>query len=528
MSGGDDTTKKRGKLPLQEPTTARGGTVDETTRDMVLAPFSLKPDVALSERFLDQGEIARGGMGAIHRVLERSLNRMVAMKVLPREKADDARARNRFVAEAQITGQLEHPNVVPVYELGVDDAGTTFFTMKLVEGKTLSASLNEHDVAVDDEALFAALDVFAKVCDALSFAHSRGVIHRDIKPSNIMTGEHGQVYLMDWGIAIVHDAQLQRAAAPSPSPTPGPHRPGTLTAFAIDGPGTVLGTYAYMSPEQARGDAAGMDARTDVFGLGAVLFRMIVGTPPFVGKNEIDTLALAAECALPDNEALNRSRDRLRATLLQVALRAMRKDKDDRYQNVFELKRAVEAVVRGRLRFPITKVTAGALIIEQGSEGKDAYIVRSGSCRVFRKVDGHRVVLQEIGPGGVFGETAIFTGLPRNAHVEALTDVEMWVVPGKVLQEELGLDGWLGAFVRSLGARFTERSTRVSELEGVLRKEQIVRRALLAIARRGTTTIGELTAESSAEPVRVVEALKDAGLFLLDGEDEAAGVQLLP
>ena len=528
----DDTSKKRGLLALHETRAERApakkkehkSTVDETTKDLALPPYTLQPDVALAERFVDHGEIARGGMGAVHKVLERSLNRHVAMKVLPRDKAADARARNRFIAEAQITGQLEHPNVVPVYELGVDDAGTTYFTMKLVDGVTLSAFLAEHDAAQDDDALFAALDVFAKVCDALSFAHSRGVIHRDIKPSNIMTGEFGQVYLMDWGIALVAESGASTKAPKRDDETR--RRTTSLTAFAVEGPGTVLGTYAYMSPEQAKGDAARMDERTDVFGLGAVLFRVVAGRPPFVGQNELDTLALAAECALPAIEA--RPGDRLRATLLQVATRAMRKERDDRYPNVLEMKRAVEGVVRGRLRFPITKVPAGTLVIQEGSRGDDAYIVRKGSCRVFRVVDGQRHLLQEIGPGGVFGETAVFTGLPRNAHVEAATDVEMWVVPGKVLQEELGLDGWLGAFVRSVGARFTERSARVTELEGALRRERVVRAALVAIARRGKATLGEVAAAGGADPARAAEALRDAGVFLLGGDAPDATVELRP
>ena len=175
-------------------------------RDPVLGLLSLE------DRFIDQGEIARGGMGAIHRVVERTLNRTVAMKVLQPERAHERLVRQRFLAEAQVTGQLDHPNIVPVYELGSDDDGKMFFTMQLIEGRTFSEFLDSNPPD-NDERVEQALEVFFRVCDAISFAHSRGVVHRDVKPSNIMVGEFGQVYLMDWGIArVLPEADVQAAS----------------------------------------------------------------------------------------------------------------------------------------------------------------------------------------------------------------------------------------------------------------------------------------------------------------------------
>ncbi|MCU0728312.1 MAG: serine/threonine protein kinase, partial [Planctomycetes bacterium] len=157
------------------------------------------------------GEIARGGMGAIVKILDNDIRRPVAMKVIL--GADDPSRLDRFVEEAQVTGQLEHPNIVPVHELGVDAQGRVFFTMKLVKGESLQAILDRiadefeegmtAGPARDRYPLSRLLAVFLKVCDAVAFAHSKGVIHRDLKPDNVMVGRFGEVLVMDWGLAKV-------------------------------------------------------------------------------------------------------------------------------------------------------------------------------------------------------------------------------------------------------------------------------------------------------------------------------------
>ncbi|HCF57888.1 MAG TPA: hypothetical protein DFS52_07820, partial [Myxococcales bacterium] len=160
------------------------------------------PRIALAERIVDQGVIAKGGMSTVRLAYDTNLLRHMAMKVLsPKIAAKPLEAR-RFLEEAQITGQLEHPNIPPVHEVGIDDEGTHYFTMKYVHGVTLEELLNGQNFSVRDEAkLFEVLQVFVKTCQAIGFAHCRGVIHCDIKPRNVMVGSYGQVYVMDWGIA---------------------------------------------------------------------------------------------------------------------------------------------------------------------------------------------------------------------------------------------------------------------------------------------------------------------------------------
>jgi eukaryotic-like serine/threonine-protein kinase len=203
----------------------------------------------------------------------------------------------RFHEEAQIGGQLQHPNLVPVYEMGVDADGSPFFAMKLVKGKTLDTLLKARTTLADDLTTF--LSIFEKVAEAVGFAHSKNVLHRDLKPSNIMVGAFGEVQVMDWGLAKV----LGRPSEPHPRPGPVPvdltstHSVQTVRSESGDSEsraGSVMGTPAYMPPEQARGEVDKLDTRTDVFGLGAILCEILTGEPPYTGPNANEILVQAA------------------------------------------------------------------------------------------------------------------------------------------------------------------------------------------------------------------------------------------
>jgi serine/threonine-protein kinase len=527
------STSQRGRLPVGESTTVdmkpaaeRGA--DPGPREVRLEREAALGTLTLEERFHDQGEIARGGMGAIHRVFERTLNRSVAMKVLTPERAHEARVRQRFLAEAQVTGQLEHPNIVPVYELGADDDGKLFFTMKLIEGVSFSEHLRAHPPESDED-VEQALEIFLRVCDALAFAHSRGVVHRDVKPANIMVGEHGQVYLMDWGIARVGAQAPGSEAGDGGAEARQRRATATLSIPAVDERGLVLGTYAYMAPEQARGEAERIDARTDVFMLGAVLYRIVVGRPPIAGKTAIEALANAAEARIPD--VRDQVQGMLRRSLVEVALQAMQAEPEHRFQSAQALKQAAHEVLRGRFRFPQRNVAAGELILREGEPGDDAFFIRAGRCEVFCLRDGVRVRLRTLGPGEVFGETAVFTGQPRNASVEALEAVELIVVPGKFITGALGLDTWTGGFVRSLGLRFTEGNRTLADTERALLGAEVAAEAWRLLCRAGARGPGgeprapwaalraALARRPSLDDAQLELLLVEAGLRVESGAD---------
>jgi serine/threonine-protein kinase len=242
-----------------------------------------------SARYQLHGEIARGGMGAILKGRDTDLGRDIAVKVLLAPHHGKPELLRRFVEEAQIGGQLQHPGIVPVYELGRFPDQRPYFTMKLVKGQTLAKLLRERADPAQDRPRF--LKVFEQVCQTLAYAHARGVIHRDLHPANIMVGAFGEVQVMDWGLAKVladrgladeQMAQERRAEVNIVQTLRSSETPAEIGSQTHVG--SVLGTPAYMAPEQALGEVGRLDERCDVFGLGAILCEILTGKPPYVGE----------------------------------------------------------------------------------------------------------------------------------------------------------------------------------------------------------------------------------------------------
>jgi serine/threonine-protein kinase len=269
--------------------------------------------------YLILGKLGYGGMGTVLRGRDPRFHREVAVKVLMDRHRADPEMTRRFVEEAQIGGQLQHPGIVPVYDLGALDDDRPYFTMKLIRGRTLADLLAERSSPADDLPRF--LTIFEQVCQAVAFAHARRVIHRDLKPSNVMVGRFGEVQVMDWGFAKVLSAGGDR-------PTPGAARTEESVISTVRNgsgsenslPGTVMGTPAYMPPEQSRGEVDAVDERTDVFGLGAILCVILTGSPPFVGPDSLEVLRKSAQADLTD------ARARLDAAGVDAALVGLARD----------------------------------------------------------------------------------------------------------------------------------------------------------------------------------------------------------
>lgn len=327
--------------------------------------------------------INRGGMGVILQTRDLRIRRTVAMKVMKTSSQFSRENVLRFIDEAQLTGQLEHPNIVPVYELGIDEQGEIFYTMKFVHGTTLDDTLrgirHGRQKTIDKFPLGALLTIFQKVCDAVAYAHAKGVVHRDLKPENIMIGAFGEVMVMDWGLAKNLTA-IRRESRPEADPAveaPLPEPPKSGLRDDLRGfetlHGLIVGTPPYISPEQARGALDHIDSRSDIYVLGGILYAILTLRPPVEGGtvHEVVEKILTSAIVSPSsfNQPAKKSASphaapssegsleaivyahcpgkRIPDSLSAVAMKALALDPADRYQNVEDLQADIAAFQGG-------------------------------------------------------------------------------------------------------------------------------------------------------------------------------------
>ena len=342
------------------------------------AVMGANPDSSVP--FVFGKRIAKGGMGAILEGDDCKLGRKIAVKVMLDPNAS-AEQTQRFIQEAAVLGRLEHPNIVPIHDLGRDSEGSLYYTMKLVKGRTLQAIIDDlrknEQEALEHYTLDRLLTIFRKVCDALAFAHANNIIHRDLKPENVMVGEFGEVLVMDWGIAKILDGSADTHVRSVPDPSSGQERPLSSTASltaTLDG--AVMGTPNYMSPEQAMGKVNELDERSDIFSLGGILYAILTLRPPVEGKDvwevleRVQTASITAPTAFGTTIS-SRARPATNGTVLEsqnlpplphmpggrvpsalssVAMKALALDKAKRYQHIAAFSAGIGGVSFGSLR----------------------------------------------------------------------------------------------------------------------------------------------------------------------------------
>lgn len=325
--------------PVVDATLSMVAHPSSTTGDKTERPSGTR-SLSQDDRFRLLRLHARGGLGEVSLAQDNELNREVAVKLLQDRYADDPANRDRFVAEAEITGSLEHPGIVPVYGLGATPDGRPFYAMRFIRGNSLrEAAIEFHGRKFASAAerrleLRKLLQRFIDVCFAIEYAHSRGVLHRDLKPGNIMLGRFGETLVVDWGLAKA--VGRQETATPSEEPTLHPELGGGSSHTRM---GSAVGTPAYMSPEQAAGKLDELNAATDVYGLGATLFFLLTGKPPIEGKDSAAVLARVREGDLPTPLQV---RSDIPRPLDAICRQAMRVDPADRYSSPRELADDVE------------------------------------------------------------------------------------------------------------------------------------------------------------------------------------------
>ncbi|MFT5679403.1 MAG: WD40 repeat protein/tRNA A-37 threonylcarbamoyl transferase component Bud32 [Myxococcota bacterium] len=284
-----------------------------------------------TDRYQRQELLGRGGMGRVIAVLDQRLRRRVALKEVDHRTGGSADENARLAREAWITAQLEHPGIVPVYDAGFTDEGRLFYTMRLIQGRSLAEVLGETAGLADRLRL---LRPFLDACQAVAYAHSLGIVHRDIKPANIMIGEFGETQVVDWGLARPSDSPRGERWRSVVLPTSDPVR-------SVQG--EVAGTPAYMSPEQASGEPA--DERSDVWGLGAVLYEVLTGRPPFVGADSGEVLK---QLRTRPPEPILTLAPEAPAELIAITRRALHRDPEERYTTARALAADVVRYIDGR------------------------------------------------------------------------------------------------------------------------------------------------------------------------------------
>lgn len=306
-------------------------------------PLGERPeaDSKFNEDYSLRGAVGVGGVGRVLLGFDERIGREVAIKeMLDQAAHEDEALSARFLREARITGRLEHPGIVPVYDLGLKESGAPYYVMRLIRGDTLAKTLKECNAPASAESALSRrltlLDRLIDVCEALAYAHSKGVVHRDIKPGNIVLGPFGETIVLDWGLAKVENET--DITAPTPSL---PNDDADLTRI-----GDILGTPAYMAPEQAQASFGTVDARSDVFSLGCILYYLLAGHPPLRGTADQILAQLSSEAPMPS------SRDpKLPAPpeLTAICDKTLSKDKSLRFPNAGALAEELRAYRDGRL-----------------------------------------------------------------------------------------------------------------------------------------------------------------------------------
>lgn len=317
-------------------------TAQQTQQQSAPAPASL-----LGSRYILGKELGRGGMGCVYEAFDSALRRQVAIKVLHQSSKVSTKALQRFVAEAQVTSQLEHPSIVPVHDMGSTEDGAFFYVMKRIRGEGLDAvikSLREGaQEARERWTQHRLMGVFLRVCEAVAYAHARGVLHRDLKPANVMLGEFGEVLVLDWGVARLVAAE-NREQSQADKIEEVKRLSMTKT---VDG--MVIGTPAYMSPEQARGENSTLDQRSDVWALGAILYELLTWHRAFDG-NSTAALFKKATGGLPDAPRQRAPGQNIPESLEAICVKAMHPDADVRHASAAALAADLEAFQAGSLR----------------------------------------------------------------------------------------------------------------------------------------------------------------------------------
>jgi serine/threonine-protein kinase len=345
------------------------------------------------------------------------------------------------------------------------------------------------------------VEVLLRICDAVAFAHSKGVLHLDLKPSNVIVAPFGQIYLVDWGIARKKDEL--------------PKEP-----IEVEG---AQGTPSFMPPEQAKGELWNLDERTDVFGLGGVLYRILCGRSPHASSSPEKAMEKAVVGTVtPPDVIAARMKQTLPRRLVSICMKALAPEKAHRYQTVQAFQHDLERYARGLAQLPQKAFKAGEAIVREGDPGDAAYVIIDGQCVATRKSGAGQVELRRMNPGELFGEAAVFAGQPRSATVTAVVDTVVGIVDQDALKEEMERTSFMSLAIRTVSSTFLDLDRRLLEQS---RQHWVVEQTLRHFATsevKGSTPwkplLQKLVEDSGGTAEEVASWILSARGFKLQGE----------
>ncbi|MCM8536137.1 MAG: serine/threonine-protein kinase [Lentisphaeraceae bacterium] len=455
------------QIQLQVPKTQKPDLppTEEKSQTKAILPKNPKAQTTtfsyeISERYAESRTVGQGGMGLIRAVEDKNLHRTLAMKILSSKFLDDPSISNAFIEEARITAQLQHPNIIPVHDIGTNkEDGSHFYTMKLVDGESLQDIIDK--LNADDQEykkkynLYSILNIFRKVCDAVAYAHSKGIIHRDIKPGNVMVGPFGEVLLLDWGLAKYNNSEEQELNIKD-----------RLADATIESPlmtmdGIIKGSLAYLSPEQAEGDIKNVDPQTDIFLLGATLYHMLTLIPPYSSKNMVEIICKAESGDFIHPNEISGG-NRIPEAIVNLILKAMSVDKAKRFKTVDEMIQKLSDYIEARNVSDVRTYQKNDLLIHDNDLEDDTFIIISGRVEISRVIDGKSTVLEVLEHGAVFGELAALTHSLRTATARALEETKVMVISKQLMFDEIRkLPPWLEKIIFNLAGKINSMNDRI-------------------------------------------------------------------
>lgn len=393
--------------------------------------------------------IGQGGFGEVMSCFDRFTHRLVARKSLKDKHRDNIAQLRALINESRLVSYLEHPGIVPLYDVYVDEQGKFAYTMKYIEGEPLSNWLKQHALRRQPFPASWCLRIFTKLCETLSYAHDRGVLHLDIKPANVMLGTYGEVLILDWGSARLYEPELYENYLRSIS-----QQEEVLPIVNLED--RLIGTPPYLSPEQVQGYKDKLSPATDIFCAGVLLYQMLSGTSPF-STQSVQTFV--DEVLNKDPVPIHQRRADVPLHLSRIGMKMLSRDPEQRYSSFKEVLHDLQDFNSQGSGFEVRTYNAGEVIFNEGEFGDHAFQIIDGEVEITTTVDGETKILATQGRGDIIGELAVFTKRPRTATVRALQPTTVQLLTADTINKELEkLHPWVGDMIYRLSQKFIDLS----------------------------------------------------------------------